>query len=328
MSFQTLEDAVALGTGIERSFLCPVHGDRNASASVNVLKGVWVCYTCGASGRIDVDRIDIDPETVVRELRKFTHVVEDETRYYAENWLALYDGTGPGDYWLSRFTTDACKQFRLGEDPNGEWATYPLRDNQGRILGLVRRALADQPEKYKYPHGVDITHFLFNYHACQNDIVVLTEGATDTIAAWEAGYDAMAAYGSRASAKQKLAMHRYAPKAVLLAHDADSAGDQAAKTWEKAMEGTVCVRVTWHPSLGKDLASMSLPSRHKVLAEAAAEANRALARNTSDQVGSKTCESNERTTRRTVSIRRSKSSARPSESRPRLRIVSASPTST
>ena len=48
----TLEEAIALGQGIERPFQCEVHDDTNASASVNVLKGVWYCHACGASGAV------------------------------------------------------------------------------------------------------------------------------------------------------------------------------------------------------------------------------------------------------------------------------------
>lgn len=321
MSWRTIEDALTLGYGTERSFLCPVHEDRTPSASVNALTGLWVCYTCGASGKVDLDRVEIDPDSVIREMRKYTRIVEEETRHYAEGWLDIYDASGPGDYWQGRFLPETCQQFRLGEDPNGEWATYPLRDNQGQILGLVRRALAGQPEKYKYPRGVDITQYLFNYHACTGDVLVLTEGATDAIAAVEVGHEAMAVYGSRASAKQKIAMRRYAPRAVILGFDADDAGDKAAATWEKALVGVLCVRATWHPSLGKDLAGMPVATRAQVLNSVRAEVDRALARSRSDQVGSQSCGSNGSTIRKGVSIRRSKSSGTPSETRPRLRIV-------
>lgn len=33
-----------------RKVLCPVHDDRNASASVNTSTGLWTCFTCGAGG--------------------------------------------------------------------------------------------------------------------------------------------------------------------------------------------------------------------------------------------------------------------------------------
>ncbi len=34
----------------EISFLCPVHDNHNPSASYNVQKQVWTCFSCGAGG--------------------------------------------------------------------------------------------------------------------------------------------------------------------------------------------------------------------------------------------------------------------------------------
>lgn len=320
MSYRTIEEALTVGTGTERSFVCHVHADTNPSASVNALTGLWVCYTCGAGGKIDLDRIDIDPEVVTRELRKYTHLVENETRYYAENWLSLYDSNGPGDYWLSRFSLETCQRFRLGHDLDGEWATYPLRDNQGRVLGLVRRNLTEEGPKYKYPHGLDISNYLFNYHACSSEILVLTEGATDAIASVESSYDALAVYGSRMPAKQRLALRRYAPKGLVMAFDSDKAGDRAARVWGEAFPEVVSVRAHWHPAY-KDLAAMPVEYRTHVLSEAVEQVEMGLAQSRSEQVGSSTCESNERTIRKTVSIKRSRSSETRSGPRPTLRLV-------
>jgi DNA primase len=55
----TLAEVLVYGQGIERSFLCPVHGDRRPSASVNVIKKQWVCYTCGAHGGLTGDAVSV-----------------------------------------------------------------------------------------------------------------------------------------------------------------------------------------------------------------------------------------------------------------------------
>ena len=46
----TLREALLYGHGDERTFLCPVHGDSNPSASLNVIKKVWYCL--GVSERV------------------------------------------------------------------------------------------------------------------------------------------------------------------------------------------------------------------------------------------------------------------------------------
>ncbi len=89
----TLSEALASGHGIERSFLCPSHGDSRPSASVNTLKMVWVCYTCGAAGRVGgEDRLaDID----FVSLRNYIEVTSSPESEYSESWLNAYKSDDP-----------------------------------------------------------------------------------------------------------------------------------------------------------------------------------------------------------------------------------------
>ena len=48
-----------------RSIHCPVHDDRNASASVNTGTGLWTCYACDAGG---------DAYTLIMEKEEVTFV--------------------------------------------------------------------------------------------------------------------------------------------------------------------------------------------------------------------------------------------------------------
>ena len=76
MTGMTLEDAIAVGQGVERPCRCPVHDDSQASASVNVIKGVWYCHACFASGTVDgkktpsVDSLKamMEPEKIARDV--------------------------------------------------------------------------------------------------------------------------------------------------------------------------------------------------------------------------------------------------------------------
>ena len=135
MDYRSIEDALSLGYGIERSFVCHVHPDTHASASVNAVTGKWICYACNARGQVDPDKVVISPSTVVREVNKALAIIEGNGHpYYPESWLSLFDGSGPGQYWLSRFSLAACEHFRLGYDPVAHVPVYPLRDPAGRVL--------------------------------------------------------------------------------------------------------------------------------------------------------------------------------------------------
>jgi 5S rRNA maturation endonuclease (ribonuclease M5) len=285
MAYKTLEDALVLGHGTERQFCCHVHHETNASASVNVLNGLWICYACGARGKVDTTSIKISPSTVQRQVnRAVKAVLEEERVFYSDAWLSLYDGAGPGEYWLSRFDPQTAQHFRLGQDPLNGAATYPMRDDRGRVLGIVRRNLQDGP-KYRYPYDVDVSKHMFNYHQCSADSLVITEGATDVMAAYEAGYDAVAIYSAHLSNAQAQLIRRYNPKRIWVATDQDPAGDSAWMQIKAKLPELDVRRLRWDEY--KDLSAMPLAAR-------------ALALEPVSRVGSVPCESYPSTSRITL----------------------------
>lgn len=289
MSYASLEEALTVGVGIERSFLCPVHDDRNASASVNSLTGLWICYACGARGKADLDRIEIDPLHVQKMVRRALENLDD-TRHtiYPESWLSLYDATGPGPYWAERFTYEACKRYRLGYNPDPFYYTIPMRDNLGSVLGVIKRHVTPG-RKYSYPYGVDVTDYIFDWHRTSTPYLVLVEGATDAIAASEVGVQANALYGSRISRAQRMAILKYSPEVIYAAHDNDEAGEEAAEAVARAFEPYIRVkRLRWQ--LFKDLAEMPVDYRAEVLSR--------VAQHGKSGVVSPTCPSSTSTTRR------------------------------
>ena len=270
MSYASIEEAMLNGWGIERSFVCHVHDDHNASASVNSVTGLWFCYTCHASGRVDMDRLDFDPKSVLRTVEHLAAKAQAAERIYSESWLDQYDVIGPGDYWLSRFSEQVCREFRLGQAADGSYATIPYRTPGGRILGVIRRDLTGKdPAKYRYPFGVDMTAFLFNYSMSSGRTLILTEGATDTIAAWETGCRCvMATYGSHISRDQIRQIHRYSPDRIVVAYDQDAAGQRGWEHMEMRLGSFYRLTRLWWDEY-KDLASIPLPDRTQMLREVA-----------------------------------------------------------
>jgi DNA primase len=113
---------------------------------------------------------------------------------------------------------------------------FPLCDRRGRVLGFGARALgADQQPKYlnssdnavfhkgRHVFGADIARA----HATRAGSVVLCEGYTDVIALHQAGLrNAVGLMGTALTDEQVGELARLAPK-VLLALDADAAGQSA-----------------------------------------------------------------------------------------------------
>lgn len=253
MRAMTLSEALVRGTGTERECLCPVHADTRPSCYVNVLKKVWYCMSCHASGRLSGKDLLIEPDYLAwaEEIRaEVTH------RVYSESWLNQFDaGEAPHPYWVDRVGTAAVTEFRLGYDRERDAGTYPFRDGAGRVLGVVRRHLSPEWDgpKYLYPRGVDVSKHLFGDVRGHRRTVVLVEGALDAIAWWRSGVSAFAIYGSRFSPAQALLVERMDPDYVITSFDLDEAGWKAHRMVEEAFPHRMVTRLTWPTAWGKDV---------------------------------------------------------------------------
>jgi len=267
MGYASLDEALAVGSGIERTFSCPAHQDNHPSASVNALTGWWCCYSCGTWGRVDLDRYEYDPLNVRRMVRRVVEKMTPVHQVYPEGWLSIHDAAGPGGYWSNRFDAATCAHFRLGQTADRDAATIPMRDNTGQVLGVIRRDLTGWGQKYKYPYGVDVTKYVFDLHRTETDVLIVTEGATDAMAIWEAGFNhGVALYGSRLSKAQAQLIRRYQPSRILTAQDQDDAGDGAHELVRRTLGSLFPVdRMVWDTY--KDLSSIPVHERREMLTE-------------------------------------------------------------
>ena len=114
--------------------------------------------------------------------------------------------------------------------------TFPLCDQRGRVLGFGARSMrADDPAKYLNSPDGEVYHkgrhlFATNLaraHASKAGEVVLCEGYTDVIAAHQAGVrNCVGLMGTALTDAQVAELARLAPR-VVLALDADAAGQAA-----------------------------------------------------------------------------------------------------
>lgn len=224
MTTWTLAEALRSGRGNERPFRCHVHEDTNASASVNVLKGLWYCYACHARGKVD--------SKTVPSIAEIEAMLEPErgVRVYPESWLALFRPIDYAQsYWGQRFPEWLCWYADLGMDPFTGNATYPVRTPNGFLAGVCQRQEEGEP-KYKYPPRWAASRTLHGMeHSPAGECITLVEGAADAMALWEVGIPALATYGAGLHFPQVEMVHRYNPRVVLTGFDMDPAGFRATE---------------------------------------------------------------------------------------------------
>lgn len=248
MKSQTLEEALQTGRGVERPFKCHVHDDNNASASVNVVSKVWVCYACGAAGQVDSKEVAPDLDDLINALKGDTVV-----RTYPESWLDIFDSHEPSPYWSSRYGTDVASHYRCGTHPVTGFPTYPLRDAAGRINGVVVRDPEANP-KYRYPYGSRTSATFFG-HIKPRPVVVLVEGAGDVMALHDhpETWTVLGCYGAGIHAPQVDILRQLNPSVIVLAFDDDDAGRTAmSRSSDLLCNLTHSLSYPWGSIGGKD----------------------------------------------------------------------------
>lgn len=234
----TLQEALELGRGNERPFRCTEHDDSHASASVNVIKGVYFCYVCHSKGHIDTKKSP--------SLAELAQMMEPEhnCRIYPDSYLDLFSVEADKGYWGTRFPEWLIWHAQLGEDPTSGEATFPVRTPEGLLAGVGRRqtnaAVAaakeagENPSRYKYPRRWSASRTL--HGTLRGGLLVLVEGAADEASLREVGIPARAVYGSALHHPQIEYIKRMKPKIICLGMDMDEAGERGAASSFAALQ--------------------------------------------------------------------------------------------
>jgi DNA primase len=112
---------------------------------------------------------------------------------------------------------------------------FPIRNIQGRVIGFGARALDDSLPKYlnspqtlvydKSSSLYGIDHAKTAIH--QNDLAIITEGYMDVLTAHQYGYENVVAFSGTSIVDKQLAITKNLTKNLILALDADAAGEEA-----------------------------------------------------------------------------------------------------
>lgn len=248
---------------------CPFHGDQHASMSIDLDRGLWVCFGCGEKGGMNklarlMDKELNEGDVLMRSLAAATDRGFEEppdftplaTRLYAE--AMDYHPVPMARYFADRGLHAAVlNHYQLGWDAAYERIAMPYWDD-GRVIGIKYRSLdgskSSEKGSKRYIYGVDDIR--------GKNVVILCEGESDTHAVFSdltkrAMTDTIAACGFPGVSASKANWELYAlefiwASRVYVAYDADEAGDAGAVTPMSIM-GDKARRL--RPTKGKDMAA-------------------------------------------------------------------------
>lgn len=194
--------------GQELSCSCPFHSDRRPSFRLNALSGLWMCHSCKEAGNMKYLYKELTGEELqiddVAEYRSMLSKLDENVEpMYSSLEDACVDGCvyQSGDYldkWCNRGITDldTITKFGLGFDELENALTMPTE------YGVVRRFLNQSNSKYLFPKGMLKSSMLYGYDYIDNPVVVICEGQIDALSCWQAGFNALAIFGSSVSKNQ------------------------------------------------------------------------------------------------------------------------------
>lgn len=236
----------------ESKFLCPIHGEREASANVNIETGLWFCHVCNLGG----SPIDMLLETnkslnfrgALEQLAKTvgldmpakhtngaaaapTTVTKGKL---TEANIKMWAGTAKRADWLMTwltekrgYTDETIERFQLGWD--GSRVTLPIRDAEGKLVNVRRRRdprIADDGAAGKViglAAGMNEAR-LWPLDALAEPEVVLLEGEWDTMLMHQYGFANALTVTSGAGIFNSEWVSLFEGKMVTIIYDNDEAG--------------------------------------------------------------------------------------------------------
>jgi len=228
---------------------CPIHkGDNPSAFSIN-RSGYFKCFRCSAGGDIyELLRVlqglpytrakalvDAGP-TRFSNFFGLTELPEWKTRHRGAEEPALPESTiyevrsrAPLLLLQRGFSAEMLKRYHIGYNQADASVVLPVRDAEGRLIGLTYRADYQRPGQPKYWHDNFMkARHLYGFHLWAGKEVTrlfLVEGHLDVVRLAQLGHAACGVMGSELSAQQiDLLQKRARCKQLVLMLDNDDAG--------------------------------------------------------------------------------------------------------
>ena len=255
-------------SGDEARFRCPYHDDDEGKLYVNVMTGLWICFSghCGKKGKLGYANEDDEIDGLRSRVRRMNEEEEAPVERLPEGWLRQFQRGHTYWHTIRKFSSKTIERFDLGYDPASNRLTIPVRDTQGELLGAIYRSLDGSKPKYLHPKGFRTGHHLFGSHLVgDRRKVALVEGPLDAIACWDARVPALACYGARLTEGQHWLLNYLGVEVLVPMFDHDKAGARATEALNDEVDDLVIFPASWPAnSTAKDPGELRPDQRRKV----------------------------------------------------------------
>lgn len=249
---------------------CPFHDDRHASLSIDLERGFWICFACGARGGLQslatrMGKVVNDAELALKVYEGSRNAVFEE----AKNFSALASTLRTNLYSeqpavVVRFLNErgirpqVLRHFGIGWTVDGRIA-FPYYD-EDTVFGVKYRDAAGRKSS-----ETGSRRGIYNVNDVRfKPYVILCEGESDTLAVWSSltsgdypaslvervGVGGIPGVAATKSTWDVWALELLWAKRVIVAYDADEAGEAGALL---PLDAVGDKGVRYRPTHGKDM---------------------------------------------------------------------------
>lgn len=224
---------------------CPFHEDKHPSFAIHENTGLYICFACGEKGSWKnlVYRLN-GPEEFLelssdeklanisfpKDVSRKKRVIET---LWEEPFLDIFEPALHPHVLQRGFPKPLLVAFGVRWDPKHRQIIVPVRDYDGRLVGVVRRQLKARP-KYIID-GYKRTEVLFGLHKAERGApIIITEGIFDALRAYQFHYSGVALQGTTISMQHIKLLSKFTDE-VWVGLDNDSVGQREQKRVVKVL---------------------------------------------------------------------------------------------
>lgn len=221
--------------------ICPFHQDKIASLSINLSKGSFRCFGCGARGDIFdfyMKKYGVDFPQALKDLAAVAGVeeVSNNPSFSIDNAADKFHSNLKKDQLLKRelidkraWANDVMDKYKIGYDYGSKTFTIPIYSKNGGVFNIKKYKLfrqSSEPKMFWHRRGSGEV-LLYPFNSLKSETIYITEGEPDALCLLSKGFPAITGTAGAETWKESWNSY-FQHKNVVILYDNDEAGRSGA----------------------------------------------------------------------------------------------------